>query len=161
MVYFVWFDNHIHLQLQTPESQICDRSVLSNWEFFHQNESCLLALSPSFITQGRMGARKAALILMKKSHFDGTLRYTFLICNAIRETEYIKGRNIFSYLTLSRMLPCVFGGSWRQFVDLCFFLPLILLPPSDITKRGKPNHLDPHTSAIGKLNRHKKIEVRR
>ena len=25
--------------------------------------------------------------------------------------QNIKGRNIFSYLTLSRMLPCVFGGS--------------------------------------------------
>ena len=31
-------------------------------------------LSPSFITQGRMGASKAALILMKNSHFDSTLQ---------------------------------------------------------------------------------------
>ena len=32
-------------------------------------------LSPSFITRGRMGTRKAALILMKNSHFDRTLQY--------------------------------------------------------------------------------------
>ena len=31
-------------------------------------------LSPSSITRGRMGASKAALILMKNSHFDRTLR---------------------------------------------------------------------------------------
>ena len=30
-------------------------------------------LSPSFITQGRMGASRAALILMENSHFDRTL----------------------------------------------------------------------------------------
>ena len=34
-------------------------------------------LSPSFITRGRMGASKAALILMKNSHFDRTLQYYF------------------------------------------------------------------------------------
>ena len=33
-------------------------------------------LSPSFITRGRMGASKAALILMKNSHFDRTLQYS-------------------------------------------------------------------------------------
>ena len=32
-------------------------------------------LSPSFITRGRMGAIKAALILVKNSHFDRTLQY--------------------------------------------------------------------------------------
>ena len=34
-------------------------------------------LSPSFITQGRMGASKAALILMKNSHFDRTPQYMY------------------------------------------------------------------------------------
>ena len=33
-------------------------------------------LPPSFMTQGRMGARKAAPILMKSSHFDTTVQYT-------------------------------------------------------------------------------------
>ena len=32
-------------------------------------------LSPSFINQGRMGASKAALILMKNCHFDRTTQY--------------------------------------------------------------------------------------
>ena len=32
-------------------------------------------LSPSFIFQGRVGASKAALILMKHSHFDRTPQY--------------------------------------------------------------------------------------
>ena len=31
----------------------------------------------SFITKGRMGAREAALILMKHSHFDGTPQYYY------------------------------------------------------------------------------------
>ena len=35
-------------------------------------------LSPSSITQGRMGASKAALILMENSHFDRTLQYLIL-----------------------------------------------------------------------------------
>ena len=51
------------------------RSVLSKWEFFIKMRAALL-LSPSFITQGRMGARKAALILMKQSHFERTPQYT-------------------------------------------------------------------------------------
>ena len=47
----------------------------------YQNESFSLdwelpsLLSPSFITRGRMEARKAALILMKNSHFDRTPQY--------------------------------------------------------------------------------------
>ena len=36
-------------------------------------------LSPFFITRGRMGARRAALILMKISHFDRTPLYTALL----------------------------------------------------------------------------------
>jgi len=39
---------------------------------YHQNAAFLL--SPYFITQGRMGARKVALIMMQHSHFDRTLR---------------------------------------------------------------------------------------
>ena len=45
----------------------CDtsyRSVLSKWEFFIKMRAAYL-LSPSFITQGRMGASKAALILIR------------------------------------------------------------------------------------------------
>ena len=49
-------------------------SVLSKLEFFIKMRAACL-LSPSFITQGRMGARKAALILMKNSHFDRTPQY--------------------------------------------------------------------------------------
>ena len=46
---------------------------------FHQNESCLLALS--FLHNSREeGARKAALIVnvMKNSHFDGTPQYLLM-----------------------------------------------------------------------------------
>ena len=41
-----------------------------------------ILLSPSSITQGRMGATKAALILMKHSHFDRTPQYNinFPLC---------------------------------------------------------------------------------
>ena len=42
------------------------RSFLSKWEFFTKIRAAYL-LSPSFITRGRMGASKAALILMKNS----------------------------------------------------------------------------------------------
>ena len=49
------------------------RSVLSKWEFFIKMRAAFL-LSLSSITQGRMGASKAALILMKNSHFDRTLQ---------------------------------------------------------------------------------------
>ena len=37
-------------------------------------------LSPSFITQGRMEAIKAAFILMKNSHFERTPQHTIKIC---------------------------------------------------------------------------------
>ena len=55
----------------------------SNTVVSYQNEnfsikmgifSFAFLLSPPFITQGRMRARKAVLILMKNSHFDRTLR---------------------------------------------------------------------------------------
>ena len=49
------------------------RSVLSKWQFFIKMRATYL-LSSSFITRGRMGASKAALILIKKSHFDRTLQ---------------------------------------------------------------------------------------
>ena len=53
------------------------RSVLSKWEFFiKMSAACLL--SSSFITWGRMRARKAALILMKNNHFDRTPQYVLL-----------------------------------------------------------------------------------
>ena len=48
--------------------------ALSNWEFFIKMRAAFL-LSPSCITQGRMVVRKAALILMKHSHFDRTPQY--------------------------------------------------------------------------------------
>ena len=38
-------------------------------------------LSPSFITRGRMEARRAALILIKNSHFDRTPQYDNSDCN--------------------------------------------------------------------------------
>jgi len=38
-------------------------------------------LSPSFILRERMGASKAALVLMKNSQFDRTLQYLVLKCN--------------------------------------------------------------------------------
>ena len=55
-------------------AQCIYRSVLSKLEFFIKMKTAYL-LSPSFITRGRVGACKAALILMKSSHFDRTLRY--------------------------------------------------------------------------------------
>ena len=53
------------------------RCVLSKWEFFINMRAAFL-FSPSFRTLGRMGARKAAHILMKNSHFDRTQRYQLL-----------------------------------------------------------------------------------
>ena len=50
------------------------RSVLSNWKFFIKMRAAFLALS--FLhnsTRGRIAARRAALILMKNSHFDEKL----------------------------------------------------------------------------------------
>ena len=47
----------LHLKLKAY------RSVLSKWEFFIKMRAAYL-LSPSFITRGRMGASKAALILI-------------------------------------------------------------------------------------------------
>ena len=47
------------------------RSERSKREFFIKLRAAFL-LSPSFIAQGRMGARKAALILMNHFHFDRT-----------------------------------------------------------------------------------------
>ena len=44
---------------------------------FHQNAAFLLP--PSFMTQGRMGTRKAAPILMKSSHFDTTIHWGALM----------------------------------------------------------------------------------
>ena len=65
---------------QLKKSKMCFtyRSVLSKWEFFIKMRAACL-LSPSFITQGRMGAREAALILMKNSHFDRTPQYVLCI----------------------------------------------------------------------------------
>ena len=63
------------------------RSVLSKWEFFIKLRAAYL-LSPSFITQGRMGASKAALILMKNSHFDRTLQYTAVFFKASKTGDY-------------------------------------------------------------------------
>ena len=63
--------------LSTPISRITTikyRSDLTKWEYFIKMRAAYL-LSPSFITRGRMGASKAALILMKNSHFDRTLQY--------------------------------------------------------------------------------------
>ena len=48
-----------------------NRSVPTKWEFFMKMRAAFL-LSPSFITWGRKGARKSALILMKHFHFDKT-----------------------------------------------------------------------------------------
>ena len=61
-------------RLENWQQQRTYRSVLSKWEFFIKMRAAYL-LSPSFITRGRMGASKAALILMKNSHFDRTLQY--------------------------------------------------------------------------------------
>ena len=48
-------------------------TVVSNQiESFSSKWKLLSFLSPSFITGGRMEARKVALILMKNSHFDRT-----------------------------------------------------------------------------------------
>ena len=58
------------------------RSVLSKWEIFIKMRAAFL-LSSSSITQGRMGESKAALILMKNSHFDGTLQYSLIECKKI------------------------------------------------------------------------------
>ena len=65
-------------------------------------------LSPSFITQGRMGARKAALILMKVSHFDRTLRYAnFATDELIIQALFPGFRSIFPLLSILWIVPCV------------------------------------------------------
>lgn len=46
---------------------------------FHQNESCLFVLS-SLHNSREGGARKAALIVMKRSHFDRTPQWFLGIC---------------------------------------------------------------------------------
>ena len=75
---FVWSRPRIrtfHSILEKKCSQSLDkyRIVPSKWEFFIKMRATFL-LSPSFITNGRMGASKAALILMKNSYFDRTLQ---------------------------------------------------------------------------------------
>ena len=65
------------------------RSVLSKWEFFIKMRAAFL-LYPSFITQGRMGASKAALILMKNSRFDRTLQYTAKINGEVPAKNCVK-----------------------------------------------------------------------
>ena len=64
----------------------------------YQNESFIkmraaYLLSPSFITQGRIGTSKAALILMKNSHFDLTLQYQ----ECTQELKRILGPFLFVY----------------------------------------------------------------
>ena len=52
-------------------------SVLSKWEFFIKMRAALLApILPRVMEEGE--SKKAALILMKNSHFDRTLWYTFI-----------------------------------------------------------------------------------
>ena len=58
------FDHHTIIWNHAKTETTMYRSVLSNWEFFIKMRAACL-LSPSFITQGRIGARKAALILIK------------------------------------------------------------------------------------------------
>ena len=66
-------------------------------------------LSPSFITQGRMGASKAALILMKNSHFDRTLQYYAQQINGNQKSHVtaIKKRSVFSSNFESKLSPKV------------------------------------------------------
>ena len=90
------------------------RSVVSKWEFFIKMRAAFL-LYPSFITQGRMGASKVALILMKNSRFDRTLHSWFI-------SHY--------FLLLLKLQCLVYCGGW-----CIFFIPwvLTLIPSSNWT----------------------------
>ena len=57
--------------------------------FFIKMKAAYL-LSPSFISRGRMGASKAALILMKISHFDMTQQYILVNYFVFSEWRKVK-----------------------------------------------------------------------
>ena len=82
-------------------------------------------LSPSFITRGRMEARKAALILMKNSQFDRTLWYfwavtgkLFFVGSKLRVTsEIIQGpRSLFNIQQY-----IIAGGKQYINANICFW----------------------------------------
>ena len=91
------------------------RSVISKWEFFNKMRAAYF-LSPSFVTWGRMGASRAALILMKNSHFDRTLQYlclwTFVRKRKQGKTKHKQG-------TQFAFKPILKGGrvAWEMFSE--------------------------------------------
>ena len=106
-------------------------------------------LSPSFIIRGRMGASKAALILMKNSHFDRTLQYelfTILITNPCR--PFWMWRSL-KFVFLFRL--------WRPTLRRCWKYGLSIEPPlsaafvlqvhlSQGSDSGQKNHRDLQTT---------------
>ena len=106
-------------------------------------------LSPSFITRGRMGASKAALILMKNSHFDRTLQYelfTILITNPCRPIWMWRS---LKFVFLFRLWRPTFRRCWKYGLSIepplsaAFVLQVHLSQGSD---SGRKNHRDLQTT---------------
>jgi len=68
-----WWEVSKRNFLFTAAADRCESRKLCPFVLF------LSLLSPSYITRGRLGASKAALVLMKNSHFDRTLQYSIII----------------------------------------------------------------------------------
>ena len=93
---------------------------------FHQNESWLSCPHPPLSYEGRRESKKAALILTKNSHFDGTLRYVgpwISNKNSLSQEVCWVVENCLTLRNLSRMSSsssCVSLDSQKTFVDFKF-----------------------------------------
>ena len=110
-------------------------------------------LSPTFITRGRMGASKAALILMKYSHFDWTLQYLsteisnsfFVLINFVRFLSFSGGYHF---------LPPSFAFNCLIFLNVVIVSLLYRLEFTTIGGRYRPYQSIGHTSLSHSLMRH-------
>ena len=90
-------------------------SVLSKWEFFIKIRAALRApILPRVMKEGE--SKKAALILMKNSHFDRTLRYGWWVLFYSPEIYLI-----FSLKTMISLFNWVGNEKpgWSQAVESC------------------------------------------
>ena len=90
-----------------------DCCVLWKWQIFIKMRAAFLAAS-SLELWRKERARKAALILMKNSHFDRTLRYNFLICVRLIWEKQFWMEFMFAFLHLELTKPWLnkFCGSF-------------------------------------------------
>ena len=84
--------------------------------------ACVPAMfCPSFITRGRIGARKAALMFKKIFNFDDTPEYSvwnLIILNSV-DFSLSKRTTLFMFMTRSFL--------WRQWIKICLDLPYLTL----------------------------------